>query len=70
MSDEEYYARREREERAMADAAADPQARAIHMSIADTYAAMFRREVWGTPKAANKPLAARPTMGQSPLSRV
>jgi hypothetical protein len=44
MSDQAYYAQREVEERAMAEAAKDDGARSIHMTLAESYADLARRE--------------------------
>ena len=38
MGDERYYERREKQERAMAQAARDPHIRALHEELADRYA--------------------------------
>ena len=46
MSDEGYYARREREERALASSAKTPEIRAIHQTLADKYAELAMPEVW------------------------
>jgi hypothetical protein len=44
MSDAEYYAQRERDERALAAIAKTPEIRAIHNSLADKYAELARRD--------------------------
>lgn len=43
--DQEYYARRERQERASADRCDEPGARRIHTELADRYAEMARQIV-------------------------
>jgi len=42
MSDKAYYAQRELEERALAEAAKDVSVRSIHMTLADKYADLAR----------------------------
>jgi hypothetical protein len=45
MSDAAYYAQREQAERALAQAANDPNARNIHLVLATRYAELVQREL-------------------------
>ena len=57
MSDTAYYAQREQDERALAEAAADPQIRAIHLTLADKYAEEVRSRAFPTEEKTYRPEA-------------
>jgi hypothetical protein len=58
MSDVSYYLRREQEERALVEAATDPQIRAIHETLAQNYAELARRAMPPSSASASQGLSA------------
>jgi hypothetical protein len=59
MTDAVYYAQREQAQRALAESAADPKVREIHLKLATKYAELAARELAGpTPLPSRRNYAA------------